>query len=100
MIIFNKYKVTNMKKFKKFMFVSILSVSMFIFTFTATLNAYSKDIPQFDFISVQEGDTLWSIASSYSGNVEIRELIYNITKENNIQNSSIYPGDIIRIPLN
>ena len=99
MIIFNKYKVTNMKKFKRFTFLLILSVSILLFTFMATLNAYSKDIPQFDYINVKEGDTLWSIASGYSEKTEIRELIYIISKENNIQDALIYPGDTIRVPL-
>ena len=88
-----------MKRFKRFMFTSILSISMFIFTFAATINAYSKDIPQYDYISVKDGDSIWSIASDYSDKMEIREMIYNISKVNNIQNASIYPGDIIRVPL-
>jgi len=99
MIILNKYRIINMKRFKRFMFISILSISMFIFTFAATFNAYSKDIPQYEYISVKDGDTIWSIASDYADKVEIREMIYNISKVNNVQNASIYPGDIIRIPL-
>jgi len=99
MIILNKYRIINMKRFKRFMFISILSISMFIFTFAATFNAYSKDIPQYDYISVKDGDTIWSIASDYSDKMEIREMIYNISKVNNIQNASIYPGDIIRVPI-
>lgn len=100
MIILNKYKIVDIKKFKRFMFLSILSISMIVFTFAATFNAYSKDIPQFDLVTVKSGDTLWSIASDYSGDAEIRELIYSISVENNIEDASIYPGDSIRIPLN
>lgn len=100
MIILNRYKVTDLRKFKRFMFISILFISILVFASMATLNAYSKDIPQFDYISVKEGDTLWSIASDYAANKEIREVIYEISRANNIQNASIYPGDIIKIPLN
>ncbi len=101
MIILNKYKVNNMKKFKRFMFLSILSMSMLVFTFAATFNAYSKDIPQFDMVTVQDGDTLWSIASSYAdnSNTDIRELVYLISNENSIYNASIYPGDVIKVPM-
>lgn len=73
---------------------------MTVFTFAATFNAYSKDIPQFELVTVKNGDTLWSIASDYSGDTEIRELIYSISVENNIEEASIYPGDVIKIPLN
>jgi LysM repeat protein len=100
MIILNKYKVKDIKKFKRFMFISILLLSMITFTSILTLNAYSKDIPQFDYVSVQHGDTLWSIAKDYASNKDIREVIYEISKLNNIHNATIHPGDIIKIPLN
>ncbi|MPN47328.1 Cell division suppressor protein YneA [bioreactor metagenome] len=99
MIILNRYKITDMRRFKRFMFASILLISILTFSLILTFNAYSKDIPEFDYISVEEGDTLWSIASTYAGDREIREIVYNISKVNNIQNAAIYPGDIIKIPI-
>lgn len=82
------------------MFLTILLISMIGFTSILTLNAYSKDIPQFDYVSVQQGDSLWSIAKDYSGNKDIREIIFKISELNNIHNTTIQPGDIIKIPLN
>ncbi len=99
MIILNRYRIADIKKFKRFMFITTLFVSILVFASMATLKAYSKDIPQFDYIKVEEGDTLWSIASSYADHKEIREVIYEITKTNKIHNSLIYPGDVIKIPL-
>lgn len=99
MIILNRYKVTDIRRFKRFMFMSILFISILVFASMTTLNAYSKDIPQFDYIKVVEGDTLWSIASDYDDNKEIRQVIYEISEANNIQDASIYPGDIIMVPL-
>lgn len=99
MIILNKYRISNINRFKRFVFVSVLFVSIIIFASTLTINAYSKDIPQFKYINVQEGDTLWSLASNYMNDIEIREAIYEISKLNNIHNASIYPGDIIAIPI-
>jgi hypothetical protein len=102
MIILNRYKVTDLKKFKRFMFISILFVSILVFASMTTLNAYSKDIPQYNYITVEEGDTLWTIASNYAEkrNTDIRKLVYEISYENNIYNASIYPGDVIRVPMN
>lgn len=100
MIILNKYKVTNIGKFKRFMFISILLISILIFSLISTFYAYSKDITRYDYISVQEGDTLWDIAANYSDKDDIREVVYTISKVNNISKSTIYPGDIIKIPLN
>lgn len=99
MIIFNRYKVNDINKFRRFLFLSLLLISILVFTSIFTFKAYSKDIPQFDYINVKEGDTLWSIASNYTNNKEIREVIYEISKANNIQDASIYPGDIIKVPL-
>ena len=100
MIILNRYRVININKFKRFMFLAILLISMISFTSILTFNAYSKDIPQFDYVSVQQGDTLWSIASGYADSKDIREVIYEISKINNIHNNPIHPGDIIKVPLN
>ncbi|NLJ57642.1 MAG: LysM peptidoglycan-binding domain-containing protein [Tissierellia bacterium] len=97
MIILKRYKVTDINKFKRFIFLTTLLIG---FIFTSFINAYSKDISQFDYITIQEGDTLWSIAANYSSNKDIREVIYHISKVNNIHNSHIYPGDIIKVPLN
>jgi len=102
MIILNRYKVVDMNKFKRFMFISTLLISMVLFTLLFTIKVYSKDIPQYNYITVEEGDTIWSIASNYvdKSNMEIRELIYVISNENSIYNASIYPGDVIKIPMN
>lgn len=101
MILFNRYRVVDINKFERFMFISILLISMILFTLIFTIKAYSKDIPQYNYITVHKGDTLWSIASNITdyGDMEIRELVYLISSDNNIYNATIYPGDVIRIPL-
>ena len=99
MIIFNKYRITNINRFKRFVFISVFFVSIIVFASSLTINAYSKDIPQFKYINVSKGDTLWSLASTYMEDMEIRKAVYEISKHNNIQDASIYPGDIIAIPV-
>ena len=100
MVILNKYKVTDVNKFKRFMFLTVLSISIIVFTSITTMKAYSKDIPQFDYVSVEQGDTLWSIAKAYAGSKDIRQVVYEISELNNIHNNPIHIGDIIKIPLN
>ncbi|MEW6624724.1 MAG: LysM peptidoglycan-binding domain-containing protein [Bacillota bacterium] len=51
-------------------------------------------------ISVQEGDTLWGIAKKHHPNKDIRKVIYQIEKLNNISKSMIYPGQQLKIPIN
>ena len=100
MVILNKYKVSNVKKFKRFMFLVLFLISIIAFTSITTIKAYSKDIPQFDYVRVRQGDSLWSIASVYADSKDIRQVIYEISELNNIHNNPIHSGDIIKIPLN
>jgi len=99
MIILNRYKVVDIIKFKRFMFICILLISIVLFTLLFTIKVYSTDIPQYNYIMVQKGDTLWSIASKYVNDGEIREFIYIISEENKLNNAAIYPNDIIKVPL-
>lgn len=91
-----KYKITNKAKFRRFIFLSAMFICILSFS---SIKVYSKDIPEYDYISVKEGDTVWSIASNYSSN-DIRDMVQIIKTENNIENAAIYPGDIIKVPLN
>lgn len=45
---------------------------------------------------VCERETLWSIASSVNdNNIDVREIIYIIKKDNNLSNSSLKEGQVI-----
>ncbi|WP_169307952.1 LysM peptidoglycan-binding domain-containing protein [Kyrpidia tusciae] len=51
-------------------------------------------------ITVQEGDTLWNIASRYAGpDVDRREWIYQLRQMNHLSGESVlYPGMILHLP--
>lgn len=51
-------------------------------------------------ITVEEGDTLWSIASDINpeGKYNMNEITYHIKEINNID-SSISAGDVIEVPV-
>ncbi|KJS83413.1 MAG: hypothetical protein JM58_12745 [Peptococcaceae bacterium BICA1-8] len=50
-------------------------------------------------VIVKPGDSLWLLAEKYDNNkMDLRKLIYNIKNINNI-GDTIYPGQIIEIPL-
>ena len=52
-------------------------------------------------VTVCAGDTLWDLALEYgSGDVDVRELIYNICQINNIKAADLRAGQIILIPVN
>lgn len=49
--------------------------------------------------TVQNGDTLWSIAEACSRNeVDIREVIFDIKSVNGMEKSAINSGDVLLVP--
>lgn len=100
MIILNRYRIINMKKFKTFIFLSVLTISFILFLILSSFTkVYSTNIITYDRVYVESGDTLWQIASSYNNQLRIDEFIYKIEKLNNIENGKIYPGDTLLIPI-
>ena len=56
-----------------------------------------------EFISVENGDTLWNIAKYVNNKSyykrDVREVVYDIKELNNIGNEHIYPGQLIEVKI-
>lgn len=55
--------------------------------------------------TVCRGETLWSIADKYYPNKPYREVIwsirsYNVNSEGRVMDANIFPGQVIRLPMN
>lgn len=85
-------KIVNMKKFLR-MVLLILSIIIIISLYFSNVS-FSKGEIKTKTINVAKGDTLWSIAreeqesNSYYENKDIRDIIYEIKKLNNLDNNS------------
>ncbi|WP_416197973.1 MAG: LysM domain-containing protein [Sporanaerobacter sp.] len=97
----NKTKVANKKRFFTFLLTVALSVFIFFFVFSEKNKAYSsKYSNQFKEITIKKGDTIWNIALENKPNqYDTRKMVYEIMEINNMKKSTIYPGDIIKIPI-
>lgn len=83
----------------KFRFALIISVFFLLACSTVfASSAYGYREPQYKYVSVAAGDTLWGIASRYKNSEDIRKYIYKIKKINNLKTSMIYEGEVIKIP--
>jgi len=51
-------------------------------------------------VTVNEGDTLWNIAEKHRyGKADIRKIISEIKKINNLNGEFIYPGQQLAVPI-
>lgn len=83
-----------MKLLKKLMIVLIIGLA--VYGIGIRINETSKDYIEEEY-TVQNGDTLWSIAEEYADdNTSLQEYIYKIKKVNNIT-SNLEVGQTIKI---
>ncbi|MCT4618765.1 MAG: LysM peptidoglycan-binding domain-containing protein [Marinisporobacter sp.] len=51
-------------------------------------------------IHIKDGDTIWDLAKKFTPKEkDIRKTIYEISSINNLDTLDIYPGQIIKIPI-
>lgn len=96
-----KFVIKDRKKFNRFiiilMIVSFLSISVIS---AALFPKEVRGLSETKSIKVSTGDTLWDIAYHLKQDKDIREIVYDIYKLNNLNPSSpIYPGQILQLPV-
>lgn len=51
-------------------------------------------------VQVEAGDSLWELAAAHDNNtMDLRKYIYLIQQYNNMDNCTIYPGQLIKLPI-
>lgn len=49
-------------------------------------------------VTVESGDTLWSIASSVAGTSDVRDVIDRIRRLNGLHSADLVPGQVLQLP--
>ncbi len=70
-------------------------IMVFTFYVISTHNTTSVQTSQ---LEIEEGDTLWTLAETFSGNTPHHEWIEEIMKENNLTTAKIIAGQSLKIP--
>lgn len=97
-----KLKIKN--KFKFIISSSILLIAILFIVLSSVNKTFSHTDIQYKEVSVIAGQTLWSIASNeklqneYYNNKDIRYIVYDIKKHNNLTQSYISEGEVLNIP--
>lgn len=91
-----RYYLKNKRRF--YAILLVLAVVMFSSYLMVSANDGDSNTA-YNTICVSSGDTLWGIAKEYNPNGDIRKLIYEIKKINNLSSSQIYAGEELKIPV-
>ncbi|GKW44822.1 MULTISPECIES: cell division suppressor protein YneA [Planococcus] len=73
-------------------FLLVLLVSIY------TIFSYNSSEATMSQVQVKEGDTLWTLAESFSGDIPHHEWIEDIMQENGLETPKIIVGQSIKIP--
>ena len=76
----------------------ILLCGLFMLLFTIFAWRAPDDVT-FNEITIAHGDTLWSLAAQYRGNMSSERWIEIVMIENNLENVSIIAGKSLIIPI-
>ncbi len=92
-----RYHLKNRTRF--FCFIFVISLVIFITVYTANVSGYHEQ--EYVSVTVNSGDTLWSIAERYCDeNNDIRKYIYDIKDINNLDSGFLIADTSILIPIN
>lgn len=96
-----RYRIVNKKRFNTFLISATIIIAFIISLFINNNKAYSLTYNEpFKEIVINKGDTLWSIAlENMPDDYDVRKMVYEIREFNNLDNATIYPGDIIKVPI-
>lgn len=78
--------------------VLVLAIIVALWFAVTSFNSKAEPI-RYEEYTVSIGDTVWDIAMGCSNGQDVRKLVYEIRKLNNIDDGIINAGDVIQIPI-
>lgn len=101
-----KMKIVNMKKFVRSICILIgILIALILFFPKATFSHNENEHPNYETVSVAKGDTLWSIATyqqennPYYTEKDVRDIIKQLKKLNQLDHSELQIGQTLKIPV-
>ena len=97
-----RVRIVNHRKFRRRIILVVFIICCILFNIQNTASSEAK--VEYKTITVSSGDTLWSIAKTeqsenkYYADKDVREIVSNIKKVNNLQTSDLKIEQNLRIP--
>lgn len=97
--------IVHPKRFYAFTTAAILLIALtitFLVGFASDRSSSAASASSARTVIVREGDTVWSMALplAKASNRDVRDVVRDIYRINNLSSSGIHPGQKLRIPLN
>lgn len=91
--------IVNKLRFTIFMTFLILVIIIATGIFLNTNKVFSTTYEEYKIVVVDEGDTLWHIASNNNIKEEdVRKVVYKLKLVNGLKSANIKPGDKLKVP--
>ncbi|HZW83781.1 MAG TPA: LysM peptidoglycan-binding domain-containing protein [Candidatus Deferrimicrobium sp.] len=82
------------------LFLSVILLTTIVLLVSSSLSpTEAAGNKTFQPVLIHEGDTLWNLACKYVPNEDPRKVIHNIIEVNNLNDPTIRPGLVLKIPL-
>lgn len=96
-----RYVIVNAKRFFTFITLIFLVLAIIVITIINSSKAHGSQYSQtYKEYYVVEGDSLWNISKKFiPEGYDIRRMIYEIKKANDMEDGYIYAGKTIKIPV-
>ncbi len=96
-----RLRIVNKKRFMLSTILLMIILFFIISNIVAIINRVEGyDEPKYKEVIVDVGDSVWNLAREYSPkNKDVRRAIYDISLLNNLDTYDIYPGQVLKIPL-
>ncbi len=97
-----RIRIANHSRFRRRVILVVFILSCIIFNIKNSASSEAKI--EYKTLTVNSGDTLWSIAKTeqenneYYKNSDIREIVSNIKKVNNLESSNLNIEQSLKIP--
>lgn len=91
-----KYVLKNRNRFYLF----VIMVTIIISSIALVANVQGADTgDEYISVVVEQGDTLWDLAGDYNNSRDIRQYIRKVEQINQLTDSIIYEGDVLKMPV-
>jgi nucleoid-associated protein YgaU len=91
-----RYVLKNRRRF--YIFVIMVTIVISFSALAAAVNGADTG-DEYISVIVESGDTLWDLAREYKSSGDLRQYIREVEKINNLTDSLIYEGDILKMPV-